>query len=229
MKVVNQVLAVLGLMSASSYAAAPAPGQAFYLKVVGGNALTSGAVLRDNNTYDLGVTAPLYYDNPPYAGDHPSPISISTDNLSELIISPTNPHPGPISGRLALVSNGPADWTLSKAFPQSEGRWNVGPDRDNATVKVYEWKFKDAPWGNGATVLRWSDTKCSGRWIAAKKNVTPFEGPPYVRWVIHWLEGNTTLRSSTRILMLTLDSVFPGVFTDFESYLGIDLEISSTP
>ena len=173
---------------AAVLAATPPPGQAFYLKVVGGNTLINGAVLRDNNTYDLGVTPPPYYNSPPY-GDRPIPISISTTNASELLVSPTNPHPGPISGRLALVSDGAGDWTLSKAYPQSGGLWNVGPGRENAVVKVVGWEFKDAIWGGGATVLRWTDATSSGRWIAVKSTVTPFEGAPYVRWVVHWFEG----------------------------------------
>lgn len=187
MKLHHCFLALAVLYPSALTAAAPTPGQAFYLKVVGGDALTSGAVLRDNNTYDLGVTPPPYYNNGGY-GDHPSPISVSTENANELIVSPTNPHPGPISGRLALVSNGPGDWTLSKAFPQSDGTWNVGPGRESATVKVYGWEFKDAIWGSG-TVLRWTDPTSSGRWIAVKNTINPPDGPSYVRWVIHWLEG----------------------------------------
>ncbi|KAF2247100.1 hypothetical protein BU26DRAFT_341746 [Trematosphaeria pertusa] len=176
----------------ASTLSAPTPGQGFYLKVVGGNSITSGALLRDNNTYDLGVTPPPYYNSNGY-GDFPKPISISKENASELLVSPTNPHPGPISGRLALVSDGPGDWTLSKAFPQSGGSWNVGPDRENATVKTVGWQFKSVPWGSG-TVLRWSDKSCSGRWIAVKTHVKPYEGPEFDRWVIHWYEvmpGNT--------------------------------------
>lgn len=182
------LLSALPALCSSSLAAVPSPGQTFYLKVVGGNALINDSVLRDNNTYNLGVTPPPYYNNPPY-GDHPTPISISTSNTSEFLISPTNPHPGPISGRLALVSDGAGDWILSKAFPQSGGGWNVGPGRDNVTVKVVGWEFKDAIWDCGATVLRWADATSSGRWIAVKSTETPFEGEPYVRWTVHWFEG----------------------------------------
>lgn len=191
MKATNLVLTLIGFSAwtASAWTAsatAPAPGQGFYLKVVGGNALLNGAVLRDNNTYDLGVTRSPYYDAGAY-GDHPSPISISTQNASELLVSPTNPHPGPISGRLALVSDGVGDWTLSKAFPQSEGSWNVGPNRDGVMVKVVGWEFKDAIWGSG-TVLRWADATSSGRWIAVKK-IVDSDGFQFERWVIHWFEG----------------------------------------
>ncbi|KAF2111204.1 hypothetical protein BDV96DRAFT_666466 [Lophiotrema nucula] len=210
MKPTSALLSFACLLITVSSATAPPPGQTFYLKVVGGNTLTSGAVLRDNNTYDLGVTSPPYFDSLPY-GDHPSPISVATDSSGELIVSPTNPHPGPISGRLALVSNSSGDWTLSKAFPQPGGIWNAGPDREDATVKTVGWEFRDATWGGGATVLRWADASSSGRWIAVKKDVQLFEGAPYVRWVLHWVE------------------VRPDTWAALGEYRVVDLEISSTP
>ncbi|KAF2257954.1 hypothetical protein CC78DRAFT_538165 [Lojkania enalia] len=210
MKVTALSLTLINLCASLSSATTPCPGEAFYLKVVGGNDLTSGAVLRDNNTYDLGVTPPPYYNNAPY-GDHPSPIYISTSNSSEVLIAPTNPHPGPIAGRLALVSNGTGDWTLSKAFPQPGGEWNVGPNRDNATVKVVGWEFKDAIWNCGTTVLRWSDPTCSGRWVAVKTTMVPYEGNPYVRWALHWFE------------------VMPSNIDSLGEYMPVDLEVSSTP
>jgi hypothetical protein len=188
-------LLATALLASTLSAAAPTPGQAFYLKVVGGNSVVSGAVLRDNNTYDLGVTPAPYYNSPPY-GDFPSPVSVSSTNPTELIISPTNPHPGPISGRLSLVSAGNGDWTLSKAFAQSGGTWNVGPGRDGATVKVYGWGFTEA---NGKTLLRWVDG-IAGRWIAVKTVVVPWEGAPYDRWIIHWLQGMFALLSSLWVL-----------------------------
>ena len=182
-------------------AQAPPPGQPFYLKVVGGNTLINGAVLRNNNTYDFGVTPPPYYNSPPY-GDHPIPISISTTNTSELLISPTNPHPGPVRARLALVSDGAGDWILAKAIPQSGGLWNVGPGRDNAVVKVVGWEFKAAIWG-GATVLRWADATSSGRWIAVKSTVTPSDGAPYAKWVVHWFEGSVVRNAKVLSMLLT--------------------------
>ncbi|KAF1952179.1 hypothetical protein CC80DRAFT_508231 [Byssothecium circinans] len=173
-------------ISAAVSLAAPTPGQGFYLKIVGGNALTSGAVLRDNNTYDLGVTPAPYYSNPPY-GDHPLPISVSAESATTLIVSPTNPHPGPISGHLALVQAGEWDWTLSKAYPQPGGTWNVGPGRDGAVVKESGWNFAEV---NGKTVLRWALS--NGKWVVVKTIITPFEGAPYERWVVHWVEGTGT-------------------------------------
>jgi len=165
---------------ASASLAAPTPGIAFYLKVSGGPPITTTPVLRDNNTYDLGITPAPYYSNPPY-GDHPLPISISTTNASELIVSPTNPHPGPISGRLALVVAGPDDYTLSKAFPQSGGGWNVGPDRLNAVVKTTGWRFV-------GDKLKWLEGDC-WKWAIVKKVITPFDGPAYERWVVHRVKG----------------------------------------
>lgn len=178
-------LFITGLVAPTLTSAAPTPGQAFYLHLSSSIPLLSGAVLRDNNTYDFGVTPAPYYNNPPY-GDHPSPISVSSTNPAELIVSPTNPHPGPISGRLSLVSAGPGDWTLSKAFSTDGVVWNVGPGREDAVVKVYEWGFEDSQ--AGATVLRWKEGP-EGRWIAVKGIVEPWEGAAYERWVVHWLEG----------------------------------------
>lgn len=179
--------ATISLLNLAFSAPAPIPGQGYYLKVIGGNSLTSGSLLRDNNTYTLGVTPPPYDDG--VYGDHPNPISVSTENTNEIIISPTEPHPGPVSGRLALVQdNGVGDWTLSKAFPRPGGEegWNIGPDRENAVVEVYGWEFADAESGK-EMVLRWKD---EGRWVAAKTQVNPPEGGEgFERWVVHWLQG----------------------------------------
>ncbi|KAF2683787.1 hypothetical protein K458DRAFT_418772 [Lentithecium fluviatile CBS 122367] len=180
-------LLIAAVFTSALPSAAPTPGQPFYLKVVSDNALLSDAVLRDNNTYDLGITPPPYYSNPPY-GDFPSPVSVSSTNASELIVSPTNPHPGPISGRLALVSAGEGDWTLSKAFPQPGEAWNVGPGKEGAVVRVYGWGFVDGE-GVVGTVLRWVDG-IKGRWIAVRTVVAPWEGAPYERWVLHWREAS---------------------------------------
>ncbi|KAF2726730.1 hypothetical protein EJ04DRAFT_571000 [Polyplosphaeria fusca] len=160
---------------------APAPGKGFYLNAIVLDAAINNTLLRDNNTYTLGLTQPPYADT-----DHPSPISISTQNASELIVSPTNPHPGPISGRLALVQNGPNDWVLVKAFPPVEGRpyWNVGEDSETAVVKTSDWGFGEK---NGKTVLTWNGASF---WYTLRGRHSSGDGKGYDRWMIFWAKGS---------------------------------------
>jgi len=177
------LLTLIISLSSCATCAAPAPGVPFNLKVLGGNAISQNVLLRDNNTYFLGVSKPPYADG--IYGDNPLVFSISTQNATEIIISPTAPHPGPISGRLALVENAPNDWVLSKAFPPVEGRpyWNIGKDSESAIVTTQGLGFAER---DGRTVLVWSGR---GRWVIIETHTGDGNGKSWDRWIVVWIRG----------------------------------------
>lgn len=142
----------------------------YFLRFVGGNTVINGQLLRLNTSTQAspGVSEPPY--NP---ADHYSRFSDSV--AGELRVVPTNPHPPPVPGFLALSEDESVQGALRLIetwHPETEG------------VQVSGWRIQ-RPRCGGSSLLRFGEGS-QNRWIAVQEVTT--QG--VTRWVPWWVTGD---------------------------------------
>jgi hypothetical protein len=184
MRLSTAVVAAFGALGLSE---AQSQSSSFWLRVVGGNELVDNKLLRNNNTYSLGVSLPPY--NP---SDHFSRLTIfSAPDISSapnITVVPTNPHPGPIAGHLALNGTAPSSSTSFK-FKLFE-TWH--PDTEPGEIHLDNWSSTQDD--GGKTWLRYDGQGeglgGQGRWVAIKGE-TPFYRQEF--WSPWWVGPDADL------------------------------------
>lgn len=159
----NFALAVATLVGVSSAAD-------YFLAFIGGDTAIDGQLFRLNNSSPIispGVSEPPY--NP---ADHYTRFSDS--EAGKLRVIPTNPHPGPVSGYLALAEDENVQGALRLVEtwqPNSEG------------VQASGWKIKRQC--DGTSLLRFGSSR-DNRWIAVEEQTA--QGGK--RWIPWWVTGD---------------------------------------
>ncbi|KAL2886961.1 Band 3 anion exchange protein [Ceratocystis lukuohia] len=172
----------LSLLAAAALASAQTSD--YFMRLIGGNAVTNNAFLHRNWTANI---SPIAVPAPLSPSDHyyriqPSPALDSASQLGapllangKLTVVPTQPHPGPLASYLSLSRN-------ENIADMLRMTTSVYPASNNMVFDGWT-AVRDA---QGRALLRYSDPASQSRWIAVKTNTTQgYEG-----WAPWWVAPN---------------------------------------